>query len=308
LEDKVEKKINFKEILLWIPAAFLVTLIITLLSTVFTSGINGEISWYTLQLLSPILGFLYMMVVGIILLRKRKFTPKLTAYLFVSLIAMLPGIMLIKPIAYPYNIEKVKPVATVRLPADEPLLVIWGGNSKDVNYHVVSPDQRWAYDFVVEPALNGSTNLDDYGCYGIQVLAPIDGEITAVHDGEPDEVPGAASNNTIQPRGNYVVIKMETDTYLVLAHMQPDSIVVSVGDRVEEGQVLGLCGNSGNTSEPHIHIHHQRIDPELWPNGFGEGLPLYFRNHDGAAMPEGGFKVVEGTPVPLGPTLQHTAE
>ena len=304
----MEMKKLFKEVLSWFPAGFLVVLILTLLTMVFTSGLNGEFAWYTLQLLSPVLGFIFMLVVGVILLRTRKFTPKLTAYLLVSLVAMLPALTLIQPVAYPYNIKHVEPSATVRLPADEPLLVVWGGDSYKVNYHVVAPDQRWAYDLVVEPALVGSTNLEDYGCYGISVLAPADGEITAVHDGEPDEVPGTASNNTQQPRGNYVVIKLETDTYLVLGHMQPDSIVVSEGDIVQEGQKLGLCGNSGNTSEPHIHIHHQRIDPELWPNGFGEGLPLYFRDHDGPAMPEGGFKMVEGTPVPLGPTVQNNTK
>jgi hypothetical protein len=302
------KKIGFKEVLTWIPAGLLIVIVLTLLTMVFTNGLTGEFAWYTLQLFVPLMGMLYMIIVGLLILRNRGFTPKLTAYLMVSLIAMLPAVMLIQPVAYPYNIDKVKPAATVRLPADEPLLVIWGGDEYKMNYHVISPDQRWAYDFVVEPALLGSTNLENYGCYGIDVLAPSDGEITAVHDGEPDETPGTASNNTEHPRGNYVIIKMETDTYLVLAHMQPGSIVVSIGDQVEEGQKLGLCGNSGNTSEPHIHIHHQRIDPELWPNGFGEGLPLYFRDLDGPAMPEGGFKKVDGTPVPLGPIVQHQGE
>ena len=304
----MEKKTTFKNILSWVPAGVLLVLMLTLLTMVYTTGLTGEFAWYTLQLLVPILGLIYLIIIGLLILRNRGFTPKLTAYLLVSLIAMIPAIMLIQPVAYPYDISKVKPVATVRLPADAPLLVVWGGDDYKSNYHVVSPDQRWAYDFVVEPALVGSTDPEDYGCYGIDVLAPTDGEITGVHDGEPDEIPGTASNNMEQPRGNYVVIKMDTGTYLVLAHMQPGSIVVSVGDEVTEGQKLGLCGNSGNTSEPHIHIHHQRIDPELWPNGFGEGLPLYFRDHDGPAMPEGGFKKVEGTAVPLGPTVQHQGE
>jgi hypothetical protein len=71
-----------------------------------------------------------------------------------------------------------------------------------------------------------------------------------------------------------------------------------MGQRVEEGQEIGQCGNSGNTSEPHIHIHHQRQDPPVVPLNFAEGLPLFFRDHDGAAMPEGGIRDIDGTPVP----------
>ncbi|MDO9121364.1 MAG: hypothetical protein Q7U31_06235, partial [Anaerolineaceae bacterium] len=76
-------------------------------------------------------------------------------------------------------------------------------------------------------------------------------------------------------------------------------------DAVTEGQVIGACGNSGNTSEPHIHIHHQRIDPEVWGVGYGEGLPLFFRDHDGPPMPEGGYEVVDNMAVPLGPVVTH---
>ena len=119
-------------------------LILTLLAMVFARGLRGEFAWYFLQLLGPIFGFIYLIVVGIILIRKRKFTPKLTIYLFISLIAMLPTLTLIWPVRYPYNINKVEPAATVRLPANEPLLVVWGGDTQDANYHVVTPDQRWA--------------------------------------------------------------------------------------------------------------------------------------------------------------------
>jgi hypothetical protein len=80
---------------------------------------------------------------------------------------------------------------------------------------------------------------------------------------------------------------------------------------VTEGQPLGRCGNSGNSSEPHIHIHHQRQDPL----GFGgdlnlgvnlvEGLPLYFRDHDGAAMPEGGLATVAERVELRGAVVQH---
>lgn len=97
----------------------------------------------------------------------------------------------------------------------------------------------------------------------------------------------------------------ETGTYLVIAHLKNGSVAVETGDIVEEGQVIGECGNSGNSSEPHIHIHHQRQDPTVFPLNFAEGLPLYFRDHDGQAMPIGGFEINGEDFTPLGDVLQH---
>jgi hypothetical protein len=60
-----------------------------------------------------------------------------------------------------------------------------------------------------------------------------------------------------------------------------------------------------NTSEQHIHIHHQRQDPAVFPLNFAEGLPLYFRDHVGAPMPVGGFHIDGDTATALGDTVQH---
>ncbi len=125
------------------------------------------------------------------------------------------------------------------------------------------------------------------------------------HDGEPDMIPGAISNNVQMPTGNHIALKLETGTYLIIAHLKPGSVLVKAGDMVEEGQIIGQCGNSGNTSEPHIHIHHQRQDPNFYPVNFAEGLPLYFRDQTGAPMPEGGLRMEDGKPVAIGVTVQH---
>lgn len=90
--------------------------------------------------------------------------------------------------------------------------------------------------------------------------------------------------------GNYVYIRIEeSGTYLLLNHLKQGSVVVSVGDKLEPGDLLGRVGNSGTSSEPHLHIHHQRQDPTkvLHPL-FAEGLPLFFENSQGISMPEGG--------------------
>jgi Peptidase family M23 len=52
--------------------------------------------------------------------------------------------------------------------------------------------------------------------------------------------------------------------FMILAHLSPGSLQVAEGEIVKEGQGIGQCGNSGNTSKPHIHIHHQHQDPYLY--------------------------------------------
>ena len=195
---------------------------------------------------------------------------------------------------FPYDLERSAPSATVRLPSDETLRVAWGGDRLATNYHASTPDQRWAYDLVVEPAAHGSENLEDYGCYRTPVVAPVSARVHYSTDGAPDHTPGAVSNDTQNPTGNVVVLALDTGTYLVIAHLKKGSVLVEAGDQVREGDPIAACGNSGNTSEPHIHIHHQRQDPQNRPLNLSEGLPLYFRDHDGLAMPKGGFKVSNG--------------
>lgn len=269
-------------------------------------GMMKITAWYNLQFIPPILGLVSLITIIIYATVKRKFSRLLTTTLITSIVSLLPVILMFKPVAFPMSLEKTKPSATVRLPAEVPLKVAWGGDKIETNYHTVAPDQRWAYDFLVEPYVNGSDKLEDYGCYGIPVLAPISGLVTIAHDGEPDEVPGVVSNNYTAPTGNHVVIQLqETGTYLVIAHLKPGSVAVKAGETVEEGQVIGACGNSGNTSEPHIHIHHQRQDPAVFPLNFAEGLPLYFRDHNGNPMPVGGIKVDGETVTLIGDTVQH---
>jgi len=150
-----------------------------------------------------------------------------------------------------------------------------------------------------------SGSLADYGCWGIEVVAPIGGRVSAARDGLADAVPGVLSGDYSTPTGNFVSIETEHGTHLILAHLQKDSVVVEEGHVVVEGEPLGRCGNSGNTSEPHIHIHHQRQSPKDFPTGFAEGLPLFFRDHDGPAMPLGGVELSGDEYVPIGDRVLH---
>ena len=272
-------------------------------------GMTKITAWYLSQIIPPLFGLVSLIAVVIYAIVKRKFNRLMIATLILAIVSLFPAISLVKPLPFPASLEKTEPSATVRLPANVPLIVAWGGDTVKTNYHVIAPDQRWAYDFLVAPAAHGSDKLEDYGCYGVPVVAPASGLIVKAHDGEPDAVPGVVSNNFTAPTGNHVVIQIpETGTYLVIAHLKPGSVTVKTGDTVTEGQIIGACGNSGNTSEPHIHIHHQRQDPNVYPLNFAEGLPLYFRDHDGPPMPLGGFEMDGETVIFTGDIVQHIGE
>jgi hypothetical protein len=276
-------------------------------AALFSGGMGGVTAWILLLSLWPLAGIIVLLGAAAISLRRRRVSRAAACGLALGLITLWPGAWnfgLLR-IAYPASVEDTRPAATVRLPSDLALRVAWGGDRLDCNQHAFTPDQRWAYDLVVEPAFTGSARPEDYGCWGTPVLAPLAARVHAAHDGEPDAAPGRLTQNVTRPLGNHVALILDTGTYLVLAHLKQGSVAVRAGEVVREGQPIGLCGNSGNTSEPHIHIHHQRQDPVEFPVNFAEGLPLFFRGHDGPPMPEGGIAIEGGRVTPLGAVVRH---
>ncbi|HUT32570.1 MAG TPA: M23 family metallopeptidase [Planctomycetota bacterium] len=139
-------------------------------------------------------------------------------------------------------------------------LVAWGGDSKELNCHHDVRNQRYALDFLGADA-DGKTRKgtgeanEDYCCFGREILAPADGIVTEAIDGVRDNTPG--SMNPFSALGNAVFVEHRPNEVSVLAHLKQGSVKVQAGERVRRGQVLGLCGNSGNSSEPHLHYHLQ---------------------------------------------------
>jgi murein DD-endopeptidase MepM/ murein hydrolase activator NlpD len=192
---------------------------------------------------------------------------------------------------YPSSHDDHPSDVVFQLPLDGPVTVAWGGGTPDVNYHVGAPAERWAYDLFV--ARDGRTHagtgaaVTDYWCYGRDVRSPAAGRVITVHDGEPDAVPHRP--NRSGRAGNHVVLEVAPDEYLIVAHLQSGSITVAVGQAVQRGDVIGRVGNSGNTSEPHVHLHLQdRAAPDQ-----GEGIPLLFSNY---RVEAGGTIVDRGMP------------
>lgn len=165
----------------------------------------------------------------------------------------------------------------LRIPVSGEWFVYWGGRTIEENYHAVDKGQRFAIDLLIleneKSHKESSSSLGDYHCWGKPILASAGGVVVNVVDRLPDQAIGASDSTN--PAGNHVVIDFGNKEYGFFAHMQNNSICVSKGDHVASGQEIGLCGNSGNSSEPHLHFHLQ-TSPIL---GQGEGLPAQFRNY-----------------------------
>lgn len=149
------------------------------------------------------------------------------------------------------------------LPFKDEWTVFWGGDTKELNYHVFTPAQKNAFDILITDdkgnsyRTDGKTN-EDYYAFGKELMAPCDGEIVLVVDGVKDNVPGQM--NIFNVGGNTVIIKTANNEYLVFCHFKHQSIKVKEGQKIKQGQLLGLCGNTGNSSEAHLHFHIQNIE------------------------------------------------
>ncbi|MCP2192707.1 Peptidase family M23 [Williamsia deligens] len=143
------------------------------------------------------------------------------------------------------------------------------GDGRIFNHHWPVPAQRGAWD-LVRLGSNGRSRRGfrqaadgDFAAYGAPVVAPCDGTVVRAVDGLADGVP-----TTTHPAGNHVVIDTGSER-VVLAHLHYGSVRVEQGQHVTAGVVLGEVGNSGNSTEPHLHIHAER-----------DGVPLRLRFDD----------------------------
>lgn len=134
-------------------------------------------------------------------------------------------------------------------------LVIWGGKNALVNYHYEHESQRYAYDLVQTKdgfSFSGDPlKNESYYAFGQPILAPAAGTVVSVVNDIADNDPVGVMNDKV-PAGNAVVIDHGGE-YSILAHFKKGSITVKVGDKVASGDPIGLVGNSGNSSEAHLH-------------------------------------------------------
>jgi murein DD-endopeptidase len=163
--------------------------------------------------------------------------------------------------------------------------------------------QRFAIDWV-QLFPDGSTFHGDkadnknYRAYGQEALAVADGIVTEVKDGIPENIPGPSSRAlpiTLETiGGNHVLLDLGNGKFAFYAHLQPGSIRVHVGEKVKEGQVVGLVGNSGNSTEPHLHFDICDRSSMLACEGLPYALPQFDVQGNGW-----GFKSAESKNAPV---------
>ena len=158
--------------------------------------------------------------------------------------------------------------------------------------------QAYAIDLVFEPIEGGRPVFGDgpamrqptdYPAFGQPVLAMIDGVVVSASGWRRDhrarsDMPAMlymAFEGMVRELGgpgfiigNHVTIQGADGVFATVAHLQRGSLAVKVGDRVRAGEQIGGCGNSGNTTEPHVHAQlMDRRSPIT-----GQGIPIAFRD------------------------------
>lgn len=195
---------------------------------------------------------------------------------------IIQGIYL-KPFSTYPNSDQTWTKNTYSMPINDEWYVFWGGTNEFINYHYPYEQQRYAYDLVKmlnnETYINTPMKNENYYAFGAEVVAPSDGIVVEIINGIKDNKPGEMDEENLV--GNYCIIAHEHDEFSMLAHFKKDSICVKVGDKVKQGQLLGLCGNSGNSSEAHIHF--QVMDHR----DFHQAKSLRIKFHDGAEPIQG---------------------
>lgn len=169
--------------------------------------------------------------------------------------------------------------AVYTLPFRGEWLLVNGGNTRQTSHSWDVLGQRFALDFVqaneaFERHRGRGTRAADYFCYGQDILAAADGTVVRAESRVRRAFLGwGICDFTARSFvGNHVLIEHAEGEYALYAHLIRDSVTVAPGDRVERGRVLGRCGHTGHSTEPHLHFHLQDA-ADLWG---GMGLPVRF--------------------------------
>lgn len=211
------------------------------------------------------------------------------------LAALLVGLAAFVALVVGNRSAPVAPQRTVRAPVRGTWRALNSPATKVPSHGVRGYGQAYAIDLVHEPepgarpAFGGAAfrAADRYPAFGEQVTAMIDGEVVDVSDRHRDHrarsslasltylMVEAAVRELGGPGfivGNHVTIRGDDGVFALVAHLQRGSVVVRPGDRVRAGDPIGRCGNSGNSSEPHVHA--QLMDrASLWT---AQGVPMAF--------------------------------
>ena len=176
------------------------------------------------------------------------------------------------------------------LPFSSEWFVYQGGRDIYQNSNALRDAERYSMVFTVlkdGQAFSGDgTKNEQFYCYGQPVAAPADGTVVMVNDTFADNLPGRSDQ--VLPNGNRVLINHGHQEYSLLLHLKQGSIKVKSGDKVKQGDVVGECGNSGNSPAPHLEYRLQNSRGVPYPFT----LPAEFVNYIADSKP-----VEKGEPV-----------
>lgn len=149
--------------------------------------------------------------------------------------------------------------------------------------------ERFAIDWIqLDPSGRAYTGdgakLSSYKYYGTPIHAVASGVVVNLYDDADEQVPGALAKGitTENIGGNMLVIDIGNGAFAFYAHMQKGSLKVKLGDHVTTGEVIGLLGNTGNSTAPHLHFHVMDGPSPLDANG----LPYAFSHFEGRGVVE----------------------
>jgi Peptidase family M23 len=150
-----------------------------------------------------------------------------------------------------------------------------------------------------------------YVIYGKPAYAVADARVVVAEDDMEDSPIGALPNLSVDKAdGNHVVLDLGHARYALYAHFKPHSVRVRAGQQVKRGEVLGLVGTSGNSSEPHLHFH-VADGPSLAANGIPYVLREFTATRRARSTAAFDQAIIDGAPIPtepLGQSGQHSLE
>ncbi len=148
-------------------------------------------------------------------------------------------------------------------------MVLQGGASPLVSHHLSAYNQVYALDLLAMDEeervfVEGASDPNGmWVSYDQPYFAPIAGTVVAMRNDMPDAAGMNLTTELDDAVGNHVILETADGHFVVLAHLKQGSVLVEAGDTVEAGAPLGRCGNSGNTTSPHLHLQVQ-THPDLW--------------------------------------------
>lgn len=197
------------------------------------------------------------------------------------------------------SIDCYEPRIKYALPFDGEWYTGNGGVTKETSHSWDILPQRFAYDFIIvnedgESFSGDKSDLDSYYCYGKDIFAPMDGLVVSTKNNFPDcriMDNGQTDPDTPDIAGNRITIKHSKNEYSTVCHLMHGSVIVRKGQTVKKGDIIAKCGNSGNTTEPHIHFQVQNT--AYFYSSIG--MPIFFANVTKRVHAK--YSIIDGRPM-----------